>query len=250
MGVSDEAIREAAAVLKNARKAFALTGAGASVESGIPDFRSDVGLWTKYPPQEFATIDAFLANPAKVWGMWRELGGQLGAARPNPGHHALAELEAAGRIAAVVTQNIDNLHQEGGSQKVIEYHGNGRRVYCMDCHRRSPLDLAAISALDGPPRCACTGLQKPDVVLFGELIPAHAQFEAEALAQTADVVLIVGTSAQVYPAAGLPYTAHQRGALIIECNTEPTDFTDTITTHFLQGPCGQTLPRLLAALQP
>lgn len=246
MESTTESIARAATQLRRAAHAFALTGAGISVESGIPDFRSAAGLWAKYPPDEFATIDAFRANPDKVWRMWRALGESLLEAAPNPGHFALARLEAAGRIRAVVTQNIDNLHQRAGSARVIEYHGNGGRTCCLACHRRAPLQAAALG--DAAPRCGCGGLLKPDVVLFGELIPTHALFEAEAFAQKADVVLIVGTSAQVYPAAGLPYTAKKRGAFIVECNIEPTDFTREITDVFLQGPAGTVLPQLTDAV--
>lgn len=246
MDIATENFARAATQLRRAAHAFALTGAGISVESGIPDFRSAAGLWAKYPPEEFATIDAFRANPDKVWRMWRSLGESLLGAAPNPAHVALAQLEAAGRIHAVVTQNIDNLHQRAGSSRVIEYHGNGGRTYCLSCHRHAPLHVEALS--DAAPHCTCGGLLKPDVVLFGELIPTHALFEAEAFAQKADVVVIVGTSAQVYPAAGLPYTAKKRGAFIIECNVEPTDFTREITDVFLQGPAGTLLPQLADAV--
>lgn len=236
----------AARALGSAPRAFALTGAGISVESGIPDFRSANGIWAKYPPEKFATIDAFLARPDDVWRMWRELAAGLAGAAPNPAHIALAQLEQQGKLEAVVTQNIDNLHQRAGSQRVIEYHGNGGRLFCMKCHRRSPLVLEALG--EGAPRCACGGLLKPDVVLFGELIPSHALFDAEAIAQRARAVLIVGTSAQVYPAAGLPHTAKRNGAVIIECNVEPTDFTSEITDIFLPGPAGLVLPLLADAL--
>ena len=236
----------AAEVLRSAGHAFALTGAGISVESGIPDFRSAGGIWAKYPPEQYATIDAFMHAPARVWAMWRELGAQLAGAAPNAAHQALARMEEIGALEAVVTQNIDNLHERAGSRRVIEYHGNAGRLVCLTCHRRSPLDTATLPP--GAPRCACGGLLKPDVVLFGELIPTHALYDAEALAQRAACVLIVGTSAQVYPAAGLPITAKRRGAVIIECNLEPTDFTGSVTDIFLQGPATETLSDLLAAI--
>ena len=242
---------EAAARLRTARKAIALTGAGASVESGIPDFRSPGGLWTKYPPEEYATIEAFQADPDKVWGLWYDLGQMLLGVQPNPGHEALAEMEALGRLQAVITQNIDNLHQQAGNETVIEYHGNAQRFVCTHCRRRTPLEVEGLRP-EVCPRCdACnTGaVLKPDVVLFGEAIPTKALFDGEVWAHTADVVIVVGTSAQVFPAAGIPYTAKEHGAYIIECNIEPTEFTHHITDAFLQGPCGQTLPRLLAALQ-
>ncbi len=242
-----DTVLKAAAAIRNAKRVVALTGAGASTESGIPDFRSPGGIWETYPPDEFATIEAFTANPDRVWTMWHELGASLLDVAPNPGHRALAEMETLGHLHAVITQNIDNLHQAAGNTKVIEYHGNARRLHCMACRVRKPMPLDQPRA--GAPRCDCGGVQKPDVVLFGELIPPHAMFEAEALAQGCDVMLIVGTSAQVYPAASLPVTAKKHGATIIECNIERTDFTAELSDHFLAGPCGTTLPALLSALR-
>ena len=238
----------AAKAIRDAGVVVASTGAGISTESGIPDFRSAGGIWERYSPEEYASIDAFMANPGKVWGMWRELGEELADCKPNPGHMALAELEAAGQLQAVITQNVDNLHQEAGSRTVIEYHGNTRRVLCMDCdstHANTPELLRSLT-----PTCVCGGVLKPDVVMFGELIPPKAMLRAQAYAQSADVVLIVGTSAQVYPAAELPYIAKQRGAFIIEANLEKTDFTRDITDVFLQGKAGETLPALVQALLP
>lgn len=238
----------AAHALRSARLPVALTGAGISVESGIPSFRGHSGLWTKYPPDEYATIEAFLENPAKVWQLWYELGETLGGCKPNPGHDALAALCKMGLCQSVITQNIDNLHQEAGSAGVIEYHGNARRMVCMDCGSVRPLDLAKARAA-GVPHCGCGGLLKPDVILFGEMIPPEALHEAERLARSCDVMIIVGTSAQVFPAARLPYTAKEHGAYIIEANTEETDFTRRVVDVFLQGPAGQTLPKLVHYLQ-
>ncbi len=235
--------QRAADAVRSANNVIASTGAGISVESGIPDFRSPDGLWSKYPPEEYATIDAFHANPAKLWKFWQERSEEMAGCQPNPAHVALAELERLRLLTAVITQNVDNLHQAAGSARVIEYHGNGRRVVCLDCGKRRPLtpELYARSI----PMCVCGGLFKPDVVFFGELIPMHAMLQAQALAQTAGCVIIVGTSATVYPAAELPHAAKARGAFIIECNLEPTDFTDSITDVFLQGRAGSTLPELV-----
>jgi NAD-dependent deacetylase len=238
---------EAAERLRTARKAIALTGAGASVESGIPDFRSAGGLWEVYPPEEYATILSFIRDPVKVWSLWFALGDMMKNVTPNPGHFALAELEKRGHLHAIVTQNIDNLHQAAGNSKVIEYHGNAQRLYCLHCGTRRPLDLAGLNGR--APECECEEVMKPDVVLFGESIPKHALYESEILAQTCDVIIVVGTSAQVFPAAGIPYTAKENGAYVIECNVEPTDFTETVTDTFLRGPAGQTLPRLVAQLE-
>lgn len=242
------AIEEAAKLLRGAAHGIAVTGAGASVESGIPDFRSANGIWEKFPPEHYATIDAFHRDPDRVWGMWHELGAMMAGVTPNPGHHALAELESLGRLCAIITQNIDNLHQSAGSRTVIEYHGNARRMRCMACEAVVPLVLPRESA--GAPRCErCDGLMKPDVVMFGEYIPVDAMTASEEHALRCDVVLIVGTSATVYPAAGIPGTAKSRGAAIIECNLEKTDFTRSITDVFIEGPCGETLPALVSALK-
>ncbi len=239
---------DAAQALRQSRAAVAVTGAGASEESGIPTFRGNEGLWTKYPPEEYATIDAYLEDPAKIWAFWRELLAEFWQCKPNPGHFALAELEKRGLLKGVVTQNIDGLHQAAGSKAVVEYHGNAGAVRCLDCQAVKPIDPANMAQL--PPQCpVCRGLMKPDVVLFGEMIPAEAMLRAEALVQTCDLLIIVGTSAQVFPAAALPFAAKQHGAYIIECNTERTDFTDTVTDAFLEGLAGETLPRLIQDLR-
>ncbi|MBI2426149.1 MAG: NAD-dependent deacylase [Candidatus Hydrogenedentes bacterium] len=241
-------ILEAARALKKAHHAVAVTGAGASVESGIPDFRSPNGIWETYPPDRYATIEAFLDDPDRVWQMWFDLGAMLGDVLPNPGHHALAELEAMGHLHAIITQNIDNLHQAAGNRRVIEYHGNARRMRCLDCDAGTALDLARHTG--SAPHCvACGGIMKPDVVLFGEIIPELAMTESELLVRRCDFVLIVGTSATVYPAAGIPATAKQHGAFVVECNVEETDFTCSITDIFIQGKCGETLPLLAQAMR-
>ena len=164
------------------------------------------------------------------------------------GHTALAELERMGILRGVITQNVDNLHQAAGSTRVVEYHGNARRLVCLECHKRLSVDTNSMG--DSAPHCPmCAGLMKPEVVMFGEDIPHHALFEAHALAEKCDAMLVVGTSAQVYPAARLPYTAKANGAFVIESNTERTEFTDTVTDVFLEGPAGQTLPLLVHALE-
>ncbi len=235
---------EAAAAIRGAKCAVAVTGAGVSEESGIPTFRGTGGIWEKYSPEEYATLEAYLVRPQHVWRFWVELAVILRDCQPNPAHVALAQLEEYGRLEAVITQNVDNLHQTAGSRNVIEYHGNARKLVCLQCHAGAPFSVE--QAPTAPPRCTrCRGVMKPDVVMFGELIPKYALYESDALAQKCDVMIVVGTSAQVYPAAGLPFTAKQHGAYIIEANTEPTEFTDTVTDAFLEGPCGTTLPRLV-----
>lgn len=243
----DDCYSKAADLLSRAQCPIAVTGAGVSVESGIPDFRSPTGIWAKYPPEEYATIDAYLANPAKVWRFWKDIAQDFADCGPNPAHYALAALEKHGHLEAIVTQNIDALHQAAGSKTVVEYHGSAQKLFCMDCGNTRPLDLQAMG--DSPPRChVCDGLMKPDIVMFGELIPPEALRASAEWAQKCDAVLIVGTSAQVYPAADLPFRAKQNGARIIEANIERTTFTETITDVFLEGPAGESLPRLAAAL--
>ena len=238
--------RQLAELLRPGRQVVALTGAGISVESGIPDFRSPGGLWSRFDPLEYAHIAAFRRSPAKVWVLLKELDATLSRARPNAAHLALAELEARGLLAGVITQNVDNLHQAAGSVNVIEYHGNAHRFVCLDCARpflREDLDFARV-----PLYCGCGGLIKPDVVFFGEPIPAAAQAAAVQLASTCDLLLIIGTSGEVAPANFLPFIARDHGALIVENNLEPTHLTHTVTDHFLPGPAGEMWPRVVQAL--
>lgn len=238
---------QAAEAIHNTKNAIAVTGAGVSVESGIPDFRSPDGLWAKYPPFEYATAEALLEDPDKVWVMFYELGDMLLEAKPNPAHFALARLEEMGHLQGVITQNIDNLHQAAGNTVVVEYHGNAQSLICPACHRRRPMSMEQRAL--GAPRCECGGYMKPDVVLFGDPIPPQAMLSADRLARLSEVVLVVGTSAQVYPAAGLPLAAKEHGATIIEVNTYPTEFTGRITDIFLQGPAGEVLPAVLNLIE-
>jgi len=237
------AFDKAAQALRTASCAVALTGAGISVESGIPSFRGDSGLWRKYPPEEYATIDAYIENPARVWAFWRERAHDFADCGPNAAHKALAGLEQRGILKAIVTQNIDHFHQQAGSRTVVEYHGNVHNLRCLDCGADEPLDIENMPA--NVPRCpVCRGLMKPDVVMFGELIPTSALAETDKWVSQCDVLIVVGTSAQVFPAAALPYRAKENGAFIIECNVEPTGFTRTVTDAFLEGRAAATLPRL------
>ena len=232
-----------AALLRRHRRIVALTGAGISVESGIPDFRSPGGLWERFDPMEYAHIRAFRANPAKVWALLQEMDAVITAARPNPAHYALAELEARGLLLGVITQNVDNLHQAAGSKRVVEYHGNALRFICDTCRGQHPRETLDFSQT--PLYCLCGGLIRPDVVFFGEAIPDAAQKEAEELAQECDLLLVIGTSGEVAPASYLPYTAKESGATIVENNLEPTRLTYTQTDHFLPGPAGKLWPEVL-----
>ena len=232
--------------LREAKRAIALTGAGISVESGIPDFRSPGGIWEKFPPEVYGTIDAFRADPERWWRFGLELDAICAGARPNPAHVALAELEKMGLLACTITQNIDGLHQAAGTKEVIELHGSGTRLVCLECGARS----ARPARLTAAPRCACGAVFKPDVVLFNEMLPFPAIAKAEELARTCDLCLVIGTSAEVYPAAGIPMTAFGHGATLVELNLAPTSLTHTGKVRwFVEGKVGTTLPRILELLR-
>jgi NAD-dependent deacetylase len=233
-------------LIRRSRRAVALTGAGISVESGIPDFRSPGGLWERFDPKEYAHIRAFRTNPAKVWLLLKEMDETIRRARPNPAHVALAELEARGHLLGVITQNVDNLHQAAGSRRVVEYHGNAHRFVCDTCRKQHPRETLDFSQT--PLYCYCGGLIRPDVVFFGEPIPPAAQAEAGELAQTCDLMLISGTSGEVAPANYLPQIAKAHGAVIVENNLEHTVLTRTLTDHFLPGPAGEVLPLVVKEL--
>lgn len=242
--------RQAAELLSGARSGIALTGAGVSAESGIPTFRGTGGLWSQYDPVKVASIDNFLRDPSAYWKVSKERGTAVLAARPNPGHHALAALERAGHLVAVLTQNTDGLHQDAGSRRVIELHGSGRTVQCLDCgalERR--VDVQARLGEEMPPLCkTCGGIfLKPTVVLFGEAMPIPAVQDAFALARAADVMLVVGSSLVVYPAAHIPLAAVEAGAALIVVNAEPTPL-DRLAEVVINGPSGTVLPEIAALL--
>jgi NAD-dependent deacetylase len=240
-------VRDAAELLSTARRGLALTGAGISAESGIPTFRGDGGLWTKYDPVKVASIDYFMSDPSAYWKVSKDRGRVALAARPNPGHHALAALEAGGHLVAVATQNTDGLHQDSGSRRVIELHGSGRTVQCLDCGNREPRsEVQARLEVEMPPRCGvCGGIfLKPTVVLFGEPMPQAAVQEAFALAREADVMLVVGSSLVVYPAADIPVAAVRSGASLIVINAEPTPL-DEFAAVVIRGKSGEVLPEVI-----
>lgn len=240
-------IERAAELLSAARRGLALTGAGVSAESGIRTFRGEGGLWTQYDPVKTASIDYFMADPSAYWKVSRERGRTALAARPNPGHIALAALEKAGLLAAIVTQNTDGLHGDSGSRRVIELHGSGRSVECLDCGEREPRsEVQARLAFEMPPRCrACGGtFLKPTVVFFGEAMPQDAVREAFELAREADVMLVVGSSLVVYPAADIPVVAMRSGARLIVVNAEPTPLDDRAEV-VIRGRSGEVLPEIV-----
>jgi NAD-dependent protein deacetylase/lipoamidase len=242
-------IKEAVAHIVRSETVIALTGAGISVESGIPDFRSPGGIWEKFEPMEYAHIDSFRSDPEKVWKMLVELQGMVGDAKPNQAHNSLAEMEEIGRLQAIITQNIDNLHQDAGSKKVIEFHGNCKRLICLSCGNIIPAELA-VKNNEIPPRCSsCNAIMKPDVIFFGEAIPQEALDESMSLAGRAGTILVVGTSATVAPASSIPLLAKRSGAVVIEINLTPTLLTDNVTDVFLQGKASEILPKLVKGLR-
>ncbi len=226
--------------------AIALTGAGISVESGIPDFRSRDGLWSRYDPMEYATIGSFRANPAKVWKMLLEMDDLLTRARPNAAHLAMAELEKRGIIKTVVTQNVDSLHQRAGSVNVIEFHGHNRSLRCDRCGLVYSRESVSLEKL--PPACACGDPLRPEIVFYGEDIPHDAYRLAMVAAQRCDLMLIVGTSAMVVPASYLPEVAKRRGAFIVEINPTTTELSHRMTDLHIEEPAGKAMTGIVAAL--
>lgn len=224
-----EKIKAAALLIADAQWPIALTGAGISVDSGIPDFRSPGGLWTRFDPFEYATIQAFRADPKKVWEMLTELSALIIEAAPNPGHTGFSTLEKMGRLKAVITQNVDNLHQEAGNREVIEFHGNGNLLVCLNCGYKVDAKTGedhAKSVGDWPPDCPqCGEILKPGVVFFGEEIPSDPLHKAHFHAARADLIIVVGTSATVAPASGIPLITKQGGGKILEINLAPTQLT-------------------------
>ena len=242
----EELIGQAAEIIVNSKFTMALTGAGISVESGIPDFRSADGLWAKFDPAEYASIHSFRAKPEMVWEMLREMDKVVGQARPNKAHLGMGELEEMGYLHCIITQNIDNLHQMGGAKNVIEYHGNSSTLSCLWCGKRYKSEEKRD---EYPPRCECQKILKPDVVFFGEAIPEYALNRSFQLASSAQALMVVGTSAVVSPANTIPAIAKQNGAKIIEINTERTHLTDSLTDIFLQGGAGKVISDLVEAVK-
>ena len=228
MGVTTagESVRMLAELIRASERVIALTGAGISVPSGIPDFRSPrTGLWAKVDPMEVAHIDVFHRDPGRFWRFYGERFESLEHKRPNAAHHALASLEAAGLLQAVITQNIDRLHAAAGTRELVEVHGTIAHSSCLSCGRRYELADVRVrqrSAADGVPRCACDEPLKPDVVLFGEFLPEAALERAQELAAGADLMLCIGSSLEVYPVAQLPGVTLGRGGQIAILTQGPT----------------------------
>jgi NAD-dependent protein deacetylase/lipoamidase len=244
------AASELASLLRGAERVVALTGAGISVPSGIPDFRTPgTGIWENVDPMEVATIQAFRSDPARFWSFYRPRFEALGDKRPNPAHQALVELESWG-LEAVITQNVDRLHRKAGSSRVIEVHGSIQTSSCTACPGTWQLDeVEALFDDDGVATCpSCMGYVKPDVVLFGEMLPERAMQEAADLAQDADLMLCVGSSLEVYPVAGLPEITLASGGALAVVTQSPTPYDDAATVR-MNGDVVEDLEAVLGALR-
>ena len=245
-------IQKAASLLFNSKEAIALTGAGISTESGIPDFRGEEGIWKKYPIETFGTLESLLKNPGKFWEMAKKIAPNLFKAKPNLGHYALAELEDLDILKAVITQNIDELHQQAGSVIVYEVHGSINRFSCLGC--RASYNKEQIyrklkkEKKTGPSCDFCASPLKPSVVLFGEGLPRFEMYQSQALAQKADIMLIAGSSLSVAPVCDLPlYTLREKGKLII-VNDEPTDL-DEKAEVVIHHKIGRVLPLIVEEIK-
>lgn len=243
---TEEKVRKAAEWIIGSKQTSVMTGAGASVESGIPDFRSKNGLWSRYDPEEYATIFSFIEDPEKVWRMLAELIETVEGASPNPGHKALAELESMGMLAGIITQNVDSLHQKAGSKKVLEFHGHCRALKCQDCNKR--YNDVHMYKKHRPPLCQCGGPLRPDIVFFDEQIPGDVIRESKELAAGSELMMVIGTSAVVVPAAFMPYQTKASGGKIVEINTEETQLTQDADLSII-GMSGVILPRIVKVVQ-
>jgi NAD-dependent deacetylase len=250
----DDSARRAAALLAEARHVVALVGAGLSKESGIPTFRGEGGLWTRFGEPPMNQYQRFAADP-RAWWLQRiedrrnppEFARAIDDARPNPGHIALAELEQMGVLKHIITQNVDDLHQQAGSRAVTEIHGNRTMLRCIGCGRREP--MREIDAEQAPPLCpGCGDVVKSDTVMFGEPIPIAALAECDRQTRLCDVMLVLGTSGTVYPAADFPVRVLRSGGALIEANVDETPFTP-FASVVLRGPSGVLLPQVVEALR-
>ena len=226
--------------LKNSESIVFFTGAGISAESGIATFRGKEGLWNKFKPEELANFDAFMRNPELVWEWYNYRRRIVHEAKPNAAHLTIAEMQNHFKDVTVVTQNVDNLHRRAGSKMIFELHGNIEKNYCINCKKdfNEELDFSS-----GVPKCNCGGLIRPGVVWFGEFLPEDQYLGGEKAAMNAEVFFVVGTSAVVYPAAGLVYTAKASGATIVEINIEETEISSSVNYSYF-GKAGEILPKI------
>jgi NAD-dependent deacetylase len=245
----DDKISQAAEIIKNSRHAIVFTGAGISVESGISPFRGQGGLWGKYDPNLFE-IGYFNRHPEKSWAVIKEIFfDTFPNVEPNNAHQCIAQLELRGIVKAVITQNIDGLHQKAGSRKVHEFHGSSRTVSCIVC--KFPFQKETVSLDTLPPRCSrCMGILKPDFVFFGEAIPREVNVESFYQAQISDVCIVIGSTGEVMPACQVPFHAKEHGARVIEINVEPSNFTYGTSDIFLQGKAGEIMPKIMEKIGP
>jgi NAD-dependent protein deacetylase/lipoamidase len=246
--VSAKALAE---LIRRRQPCVVLTGAGISTESGIPDFRSPTGLWASFDPLEYGSIEAFRRDPNKVWSFYKPRVAMLTEAQPNPAHEALSELERLGFVEAVVTQNIDLLHERAGSREVVEVHGSIRTAACPGCGERYSLDrvIELLAAAASPACPVCGAVLKPDVVFFGELLPPAAIDRAIELARRARLLLVVGSALEVHPVAGLPLETIGAGGELAIVNRGPTPY-DSQATLRIEGSAGEVLPAVVEGLRP
>jgi len=245
--MSNDDWKRAAKLIGGAQSLVAFTGAGISVESGVPPFRGEGGIWEKWDPQVLE-ISYFYSHPAESWRAIREIFyATFHAAEPNPAHKTLAFWEEVGILKAVVTQNIDGLHERAGNKRVIRYHGNSNYLVCTQTGKRYPVTQELID--QEVPLSEVGALLKPDFIFFGEGIPQDAAREAEQVSREADVMLVIGTTGEVYPAALMPQVAKENGATLIEVNTEKSAYTRALTDFYLESPASQAMPRLNELLQ-
>ncbi|HEY3068898.1 MAG TPA: NAD-dependent deacylase [Gaiellaceae bacterium] len=248
--MTDGTIEKLAELVRENQPVVALTGAGVSTESGIPDFRSPTGMWAEFDPREYGSLGAFQADPEKVWRFYAPRFSMLTDAEPNQAHHALAELERLGLLRAVITQNIDLLHERAGTREVIEVHGSIRTSRCLSCGASYTLDevFTLLEAGNGAPHCTrCRAVLKPDVVFFDELLPEDAMNRAYELAGEAGLLLVVGSSLEVWPVAELPFTTLGAGGKIAVVNEGPTSVDDRADLK-ISGKAGEVLSMTLARL--
>ncbi len=243
----DDKIKLAVQLLKNSKHTTVFTGAGISVESGIPPFRGTDGLWSKYD-SIVLDIDYFHSNPKEAWIKIKKIFYDFfGKAKPNAAHYCIANLEKKGLIKSVITQNIDNLHQEAGSKTVYEFHGNSQKLICTKC--KKIFNVKNINLNNLPPKCSnCGSILKPDFIFFGEQIPKYANTMSLNEAQNAEVFLVIGTTGEVIPASIIPQIAKQNEAKIIEINTHPSNYTNSITDIFLQGKVTEIMRKIELAI--
>jgi len=230
--------------LNTAEYVVVSTGAGMSAESGVPTFRGEGGIWQKMRPEELASVEGFMSNPELVWEWYQYRRDLMKRVEPNPGHHAVADLEKRYDRFTLITQNIDGLHARAGSVNILELHGNISKNKCLKCERpySGEIDLK-----DGLPLCECGGMIRPDVVWFGEMLPQDVLQNAFRATEEAEIFFSLGTSALVQPAASLPFMARRGGAYVVEVNIEPTGLT-SVADVFLQGKTGEVLPRVVERL--